>query len=87
MHRQELSRREKVLGKEHPHTLSSIQNLAKSLKGLNGDKEAYLLIKTYFEPRERVLGTLHPDTRKSLDLLKEWVNDNHHDIGMLMSYK
>lgn len=60
-----------------------MQNLTNTLKGLNGDKEAYLLIKTCFELRERVLGTLHPNTRKSVELLKEWVNDNHHDIGIV----
>jgi prophage maintenance system killer protein len=65
MHQQTLELREKVLGKEHPSTLSSMGNLALVLDSLGKYEEAEQMHRQTLELREKVLGKEHPDTRRS----------------------
>ncbi len=54
--------REKVLSKEHPETLTSINNLAVLYLCQGRYAEAEPLYKTALQMREKVLGKDHPDT-------------------------
>ncbi|KJZ71092.1 hypothetical protein HIM_09511 [Hirsutella minnesotensis 3608] len=62
MHRQALDLREKVLGKEHPATLSSMNNLAVVLKSLGKYEEAERLHRQEWKLSEKLLGKEHPST-------------------------
>src|SRR5438034_11109425 len=55
----------KVLGAEHPDTLTSMNNLAFTWKGRDRDKEAIALMKECVRLTERVLGSDHPLTSSS----------------------
>ncbi|KAK4652643.1 hypothetical protein QC762_0075260 [Podospora pseudocomata] len=69
MHRQELQLREKVLGKEHPDTLTSMDNLAIVLDSQGKYEEAERMHRQALQLREKVLGKEHPDTLTSMDNL------------------
>ncbi|KAI1506280.1 hypothetical protein F5X99DRAFT_129304 [Biscogniauxia marginata] len=71
MHRQTLELRERVLGKEHPNTLISINNLAKVLRSQGKYEEAEQMHRQTLELRERVLGREHPNTLTSMNNLVE----------------
>jgi CHAT domain-containing protein len=58
-----------VLGKEHPNTLSSVNNLAALYYAQGRFGEAEPLNQRALEASERVLGKEHPDTLKSLSNL------------------
>ena len=62
MHRQALELREKVLGKEHPHTLTSMNNLAFVLSNLEKYDESEQWYEPAFTVPERILGGEHPNT-------------------------
>ncbi|KAF1828794.1 hypothetical protein BDW02DRAFT_204722 [Decorospora gaudefroyi] len=66
---QELQTRKRVLGDEHPHTLSSIGNLASTYGNQGRWKEAEELEVQVMEARKRVLGNEHPHTLTSIDNL------------------
>ncbi len=51
-----------MLGKEHPDTLTSVDNLAALYQAQGRLAEAEPLYKRALEGRERVLGKEHPDT-------------------------
>jgi tetratricopeptide (TPR) repeat protein len=53
---------ERVLGKEHPGTLTSVDNLAGCTLDLGDAARALPLYRRALEGRERVLGAEHPDT-------------------------
>jgi len=59
MHRQTLARREKVLGAEHPSTLTSMANLASTYRNQGRWKEAEELEVQVMETSLRVLGAEH----------------------------
>jgi Tetratricopeptide repeat len=61
IHRQTLKLRERVLGKEHPDTLTSMNNLALMLNDQSKDEQAEEMHRRTLELRERVLGKEHPD--------------------------
>ncbi|KFY65112.1 hypothetical protein V496_02801 [Pseudogymnoascus sp. VKM F-4515 (FW-2607)] len=65
MHRQTLQLKETVLGNDHPSTLTSLNNLAKSLgqQGKYTEAEAEAMQRH----RERVLGNDHPNTLASMN--------------------
>ena len=65
----------RVLGEEHPDTLSSIANLAFTLKSQIRYKEAISLIENCFELQKRILGPKHLDTESSLQALHEWKSE------------
>ncbi|KAH8588758.1 hypothetical protein B0O99DRAFT_638540 [Bisporella sp. PMI_857] len=62
----------RVLGQEHPDTLTSMANLASIWKGLGRDIDALELMKQCVEVRARILGSSHPYTLSSSTTLLEW---------------
>lgn len=66
MYRIVVRNREKVLGPEHPDTLSSIINLGSVLSGQGQYQEAEAMHRRAFEGRERLLGLEHPKTLTSV---------------------
>ena len=69
MHRQTLTLRETVLGKEHPNTLTSMNNLAGVLSHQGKYEEAEEMHRRTLALSETVLGKEHPDTLASMDNL------------------
>src|SRR5436190_12243460 len=59
----------RVLGKEHPDTLTSMNNLASTFWNQGQWKEAEELEVQVMETRKRVLGKEHPDTLTSMNNL------------------
>ena len=59
-----MSYKEKVLGPEHPLTLTSINNLASVLYGQGKYEEAEAMHQQALEGSEKVLGPEHPLTLK-----------------------
>ena len=72
MNRQALDSREKVLGKEHPNTLTSVDNLAIVLQRQGKYEEAEQMTRRALDGREKVLGKEHPHTLTSVRNLA-WV--------------
>jgi tetratricopeptide (TPR) repeat protein len=62
---------ERVLGAEHPDTLTSVNNLALLLYDQGKYDEAEPLFRRALEARERVLGPEHPDTLTSVNNLAQ----------------
>ena len=62
----------RVLGEEHPDTLTSINNLAFTLKGRGQNAEAIKLMKKCVQLRTLALGADHPHTLSSLTTLIRW---------------
>ena len=58
-----------MLGEEHPDTLTSMANLASTLKSQIRYEEAISLTENCFELRKRVVDPEHPDTKSSLQAL------------------
>jgi hypothetical protein len=58
--------RKKVLGEEHPYTLTSMANLASTYRNQGRWKEAEQLEVKVMETRKKVLGEEHPDTLTSV---------------------
>jgi hypothetical protein len=56
----------RVLGEDHPDTLTSIANLASTYRKQGRWKEAEELVVQVMETRKRVLGEEHPDTLTSM---------------------
>ncbi|KAL4946487.1 hypothetical protein BDV06DRAFT_182241 [Aspergillus oleicola] len=72
MYRQVLEGYKKALGPEHPYTLTSMHNLASTLKGLGKLSDAFSLIKECADQRNKVLGSHHPDAISSSNTLVCW---------------
>ncbi|RYO95235.1 hypothetical protein DL764_007720 [Monosporascus ibericus] len=66
MHRQALALREAVLGREHPDTLTSMNNLASVLDSQGKYDEAEQMHRQELQLSEAVLGREHPDTLTSM---------------------
>ena len=66
---------QKLLGKEHPDTLTSMNNLASVLGNQGKYEDAEEMHRQVLKLREKVLGKEHPDTLKSMSNLA-WVLDN-----------
>ena len=64
-----LAASERVLGAEHPHTLTSVNNLAGLYRSQARYEEAEPLYLRALAARERVLGAEHPDTLSSVNSL------------------
>ncbi|KAI8666162.1 hypothetical protein NCS57_00840200 [Fusarium keratoplasticum] len=69
MNRRALEVREKVLGREHPDTLTSVGILASVLRDLGKYEESEQMNRRVLEAREKVLGREHPDTLTSVSNL------------------
>ncbi|MBV9162819.1 MAG: tetratricopeptide repeat protein [Pseudonocardiales bacterium] len=61
--------RERILGPDHPDTLSSANNLANRLSALGEHEQARALHEDTLTRRRRVLGPDHPDTLSSANNL------------------
>ena len=66
----EISKR--VLGEEHPDTLTGMNNLAFTMKEQGRTVEAIKLMTECVQLRNEVLGTEHPDALSSTAALSEW---------------
>ena len=62
MTREVLGVQRRVLGPEHPHTLTTMSNLATSLGEQGKHEEAEPMFRNLLDVRSRVLGLEHPDT-------------------------
>ncbi|WP_375449180.1 tetratricopeptide repeat protein, partial [uncultured Nostoc sp.] len=62
----------RVLGLEHPDTLSSMNNLAFTFWSLDLKKEAIQLMSEVVQYSEKKIGSDHPDTIQSIHTLQEW---------------
>ena len=60
--------RKKVVDEEHPNTLTSMHNLAYTLKSQSRNEETISLMKRCFHSGKQVLGSRHPSTETSLKL-------------------
>ena len=68
-HRQTLETRRRVLGEDHPDTLSSMNSLANVYDNQGRYEEAEALHRQTLETRRRVLGEDHPNTLSSMNSL------------------
>jgi Tfp pilus assembly protein PilF len=78
MHRQTLQLKETVLGKDHPDTLASMNNLATSLCQQGKYAEAEAMQQQTLQLKETVLGKDHPDTLASMNNLAESLRGRKH---------
>ena len=69
MDEQTLAARERVLGPDHPDTLTSRYNLATGYRAAGRTEEAITLHEQTLAARERILGPDHPDTLNSRNTL------------------
>src|SRR2546423_4994648 len=69
MHRQTLRLWETVLGKEHPDTFASMNNLASMLRDQGKYEQAEEMHRQTLRVQETVLGKEHPDTLTSMNNL------------------
>ncbi|KIN05367.1 hypothetical protein OIDMADRAFT_177562 [Oidiodendron maius Zn] len=69
IYRQALQLRETVLGKDHPDTLASMDNLASSLHSQGKYADAEAMDRQVLQLRETVLGKDHPETLGSMNNL------------------
>lgn len=73
----ETSRR--VLGEEHPSTLTSMANLASTYRSQGRWAEAEQMFVQVMETRKRVLGEEHPDTLGSMNNLAFALKEQHRE--------
>jgi hypothetical protein len=64
-----LEGRERVLGREHPDTLTSRDSLARLYSDQGRHAEAEPLMERVVKGRQRMLGLEHPDTLASMNSL------------------
>ncbi|KAH7007845.1 Tetratricopeptide repeat-domain-containing protein [Microdochium trichocladiopsis] len=69
--------KKKVLGPEHPDTLTGINNLACTWKGQGRHDDALDLMRRCVQLNEQVLGPHHPHTMSSLCELDIWQKIDH----------
>jgi tetratricopeptide (TPR) repeat protein len=69
LHEQALVGRRRVLGDEHPDTLTSVNNLAEARQAVGDPNGARQLHEQTLAVRRRVLGDDHPDTLRALSNL------------------
>jgi hypothetical protein len=67
--------RKTKLGADHPSTLTSMNNLAFTWKGMGRHIDALRLIQTCSKSRQRVLGPSHPHTQSTLLAMTTWAMD------------
>jgi Tetratricopeptide repeat len=64
--------RKRLLGPEHPHTLTGMANLAFIMKEQGRTREAIELLAECVQLRIRVLSADHPDALSSAAVLAKW---------------
>jgi hypothetical protein len=67
--------RKRVLGEEHPSTLTSMNNLAFTFKGQGRDDDALKLITECLSLLKGVLGDSHPNTVACSETVKSWTTN------------
>ncbi|OHW98498.1 TPR domain protein [Colletotrichum incanum] len=87
MHRLVQLTSSRVLGDEHPHTLTSMANLAHTWNSQERRFDAIQLMRDCLRLRQRCLGVDHPDTRFSLLDLEKWEKDLTRDKGKVVAVK
>ncbi len=76
-----------MLGKEHPETFDSMNDLARILERQGKDDETEQIYRQTLELREKVLGKEHPDTLDSMSNLasvlkkQEKYDEAEHLVG------
>ncbi|KAF2022766.1 hypothetical protein EK21DRAFT_82453, partial [Setomelanomma holmii] len=65
----------RVLGEEHPDTLTSMHNLAYTLRSQGYYNKAFVLLERCYQLRWQILGNQHPHTQLSLNALNSWRAD------------
>ena len=66
--------RKRVLGAEHPSTLTSMANLAYTWKDQDHDDEAIRLMTSCLKLSMKVLGASHHRTQSVLETLTAWLS-------------
>ncbi|KAF2196331.1 hypothetical protein GQ43DRAFT_383563, partial [Delitschia confertaspora ATCC 74209] len=66
----------RVLGEEHPDTLTSMANLAYTWAFQSRNEDAILLMEKCFELQRHILGPNHPYTESSFKALSNWQKEN-----------
>ena len=86
--------RKRVLGEEHPDTLTSMENLASTYRNLGRWKKAEQLGVQVSETRKKVLGEEHPETLESMGKLAltysnqgRWKEAEHLQVQVLETRK
>jgi len=69
---QVMETRKRVLGQEHPDTLSSMNNLACTLRSQGRNEDALTLMRRCVQLRQCTLGHNHPHTISSSNILQNW---------------
>ncbi|KAF2729024.1 hypothetical protein EJ04DRAFT_82483 [Polyplosphaeria fusca] len=64
--------RKRVLGDEHPSTLTSMANLAYTFKNQGDVDRAVSLMQDCYKRQVEVLGPRHPDAISSREALSAW---------------
>jgi hypothetical protein len=62
----------KKLGADHPSTLTTMNNLAFTWKGIGKEAEAIMLMEECVQSQQRVLGVDHPNTLSAFRALATW---------------
>ena len=70
----------RVLGEEHPDTLTSMANLAFTWKEMGRNGDALSLLQTCSNLRQQVLGVGHPYTMSTLLTLNAWLKENEQPL-------
>ncbi|KAK7178572.1 hypothetical protein PSPO01_15389 [Paraphaeosphaeria sporulosa] len=78
---------EKVLGTEHPNTLTSVSQLGSVLERLGRYEEAEASHRRALEGYEKVLGREHPHTLTSVYCLAHLLAQRHHISESLLLYQ
>ncbi|KAH7019014.1 hypothetical protein EDB80DRAFT_561905, partial [Ilyonectria destructans] len=64
--------RKRLLGKEHPDTLTTMSNLAYTWKSMGKSEEALDLMLDCVSLSKQILGPDHPDTTGSCRVVNKW---------------
>jgi hypothetical protein len=62
----------RILGPEHPDTLTAQANLAASYRQAGRTGEAIAILEKVAAEMARILGPEHPDTQAAAEALREW---------------
>jgi tetratricopeptide (TPR) repeat protein len=86
LHERVLDVETRMLGPEHPDTLTSRNNLGNALFGMGEPAEAIRLLRRTLEDRTRILGPVHPDTltsRNDLACALDGTGEHAEAVGLL----
>ncbi|AKJ08601.1 hypothetical protein ABB07_00610 [Streptomyces incarnatus] len=86
LHERVLDVETRMLGPEHPDTLTSRNNLGNALFGMGEPAEAIRLLRQTLEDRARILGLVHPDTltsRNDLACALDGTGEHAEAVGLL----